>query len=510
MNNNNLMRQNDNTNLLLYDLSNIIKDNYVFIKNNVNNIKKTSLNIMNNNIKISILNNLHLIEMSTEQFMEKVKLIFKKYDTNNSCFQLSRNSSADMNMRKNKNQKFQLYNLNNSICFINPSINKKLLLQKKNSNNSDDFYNDKNKIKINTVNCLNQINKLKEENKNLLVKIGDKEKIIQNLFQLKEKYYKEIVTLKNNQNNTYNSNFKSKIEKENSSQLVENLKNEINNKNNEITILSQKVTNFNSINNKDNCNDTSNVSNNDLNLLLSTLKTEIEKFKNFSNISISQNIINNNVDQIKNLSISNTIKFSLKKKKRKKSHKGKRNTKINNSINSLDISSSSNKMCLKTKKLSRSFSKRESKCGIEKLNKNFKKIINQQNKNLNIGDLEFSNIFEKDVVELNESCFKELKIMNSQDVNVNGDKLLKDEDFLKTYNSVEEELEANKKQLVFLKNDIKEILKKIDLIKENAKNYFSQIYVTKKSRDAAKKLLKSMDYNDNEINIILEPKKTGS
>ena len=508
MNNSNLMRRNNNVNLLLYDLSNVIKDNYILIKNNANNIKKIIPNIMNNNIKICILHNLELIEISTEKFMEQVKLIYKKYDINSNGFKFKRNSSDDISEKKNKVQKFKVNNLNNSVCFVNPPINKKLFLQKKNSNKSNDFYNYNTKININTVNYIKQINKLKENNKNLIIKIRDKKRIIQNLFLLKDKYYKEISILKNKQNDTDISNFKNDKINQNSSQLVENLRNEIKNKDIEINNLSRKITNINSLNNINNCNNIPNISNNDLNFLLKTLKSEIEKFKNFSdNLSMSQNIVNNNTELVKNLLISNTIKFSIKKKKRKKIRKGKLSANIDDSNNSSDISSSSNKICLKNQKLNKSFSRRKSKCGIEKLNKKFKKIISQPNKCLNICNLEISDIFEKNDVELNDSCFKELKIMNSQDVNVNGDKLLKDEDFFKTYNSVEEELEANKNQLNFLKNDIKQLTKKIDLIKKNAKIYFDEIYITKKSREDAKNLLKSLDFNDIEINNIFEPKK---
>ena len=75
------------------------------------------------------------------------------------------------------------------------------------------------------------------------------------------------------------------------------------------------------------------------------------------------------------------------------------------------------------------------------------------------------------------------------------------------FESINIELEANKNQLKVVKEVFKELEKKFETVKKICENFFSRITLKKKEKEEIKILLKVMDFNDEQIDLIIDKKK---
>ena len=73
--------------------------------------------------------------------------------------------------------------------------------------------------------------------------------------------------------------------------------------------------------------------------------------------------------------------------------------------------------------------------------------------------------------------------------------------------SILNELEATKNQLIMIKQVLKELEKKFDTIKQISENLFSKLTLKKKEKEEFSILLKVMDFTDEKISFILDKKK---
>ena len=80
-------------------------------------------------------------------------------------------------------------------------------------------------------------------------------------------------------------------------------------------------------------------------------------------------------------------------------------------------------------------------------------------------------------------------------------------DIEKKYYNIEEELRANKNQIQIFKKYIKELEIKMKALKESCKNFFSKIVMSKNEKEDARQILKIFEFNDNEINLIINKKR---
>ena len=80
-------------------------------------------------------------------------------------------------------------------------------------------------------------------------------------------------------------------------------------------------------------------------------------------------------------------------------------------------------------------------------------------------------------------------------------------DIEKKYYNIEEELRANKNQMQIYKKIFKDLETKLDALKESCKNLFSKLNLSKLEKEEAKQILKLFEFNDNEINFIINRKR---
>ena len=81
-------------------------------------------------------------------------------------------------------------------------------------------------------------------------------------------------------------------------------------------------------------------------------------------------------------------------------------------------------------------------------------------------------------------------------------------DIEKKYYNIEEELRANKNQIQIYKKFMKELESKMAAIKESCKNFFSKIILSKIEKEEVKQILKLFEFNNNEINYIVNKKRS--
>ena len=72
---------------------------------------------------------------------------------------------------------------------------------------------------------------------------------------------------------------------------------------------------------------------------------------------------------------------------------------------------------------------------------------------------------------------------------------------------IEQELKANKNQIQIYKKYLKDLESKLTSIKESCKNFFSKITMSKIEKEEVRQILKLFEFNDNEINLIINRKK---
>ena len=77
----------------------------------------------------------------------------------------------------------------------------------------------------------------------------------------------------------------------------------------------------------------------------------------------------------------------------------------------------------------------------------------------------------------------------------------------KKYSNIEDELKANKKQIQLYEKILEDFKNKIDKIKEFCNNYFSKTIITKYEREEVRSILLILDFNENDINFIINKKK---
>ena len=167
-----------------------------------------------------------------------------------------------------------------------------------------------------------------------------------------------------------------------------------------------------------------------------------------------------------------------------------------------------NKLFEKYKLLLEKMSKTEESC-MKLKKKNIELIgkikkINKNNDNLKISLSEDSN---------NLSNANDLGKLSIVDNNFEGEgdiisklnsKNEREQEYLESINI---ELEANKNQLKVVKEVFKELEKKFETVKKICENFFSRITLKKKEKEEIKILLKVMDFNDEQIDLIIDKKK---
>ena len=80
-------------------------------------------------------------------------------------------------------------------------------------------------------------------------------------------------------------------------------------------------------------------------------------------------------------------------------------------------------------------------------------------------------------------------------------------DIEKKYYKIQEELKASKNQIQCYKKLLKDLEIKINILKENCKIFFNKITLSKNEKEEVKEILKLFEFNDNEINLIINKRK---
>ena len=157
-----------------------------------------------------------------------------------------------------------------------------------------------------------------------------------------------------------------------------------------------------------------------------------------------------------------------------------------------------------------SFTKKLDNYNIYQKLMNFEKVNNNL---IKLDNLAISKIDQENNDEEN-SLINEIKNINNKKDNafienhnfLDDNKILNDEAFMKTYNSAENELEAAKSQLVFIKKELRDLKNKFEVVKFSFINLFGKINFPKKHKVEIIQLLKLIGVDDDKIDFIFSPK----
>ena len=145
----------------------------------------------------------------------------------------------------------------------------------------------------------------------------------------------------------------------------------------------------------------------------------------------------------------------------------------------------------------------------------YQKLMNFEKENNNLiklDNLAISKIDQENNDEEN-SLINEIKNINNKKDNafidnnnfLDDNKILNDEAFMKTYNSAENELEAAKSQLVFIKKELRDLKNKFEVVKFSFINLFGKIHFPKKHKVEIIQLMKLIGIDDDKIDFIFSP-----
>ena len=167
-----------------------------------------------------------------------------------------------------------------------------------------------------------------------------------------------------------------------------------------------------------------------------------------------------------------------------------------------------------------SFNRKSDNNIYQKLINNNKLEKNETNDFKKLDNLAISNIYQENNEEEN-SLINDIRNINNinninndnnpinilkQNNNIQENKILNDEAFMKTYNSTELELEAAKNQLVFIKNELRDLKHRFDVVKYSFINLFGKINFPKKYKIEITQILKLLGVDDNKISFIFDYK----
>ena len=125
-----------------------------------------------------------------------------------------------------------------------------------------------------------------------------------------------------------------------------------------------------------------------------------------------------------------------------------------------------------------------------------------RSKSSNSKPLNDINLFEKEDEKQTEEYKESDKIEENNKKSTYGSM-----DIEHKYYNIEEELKATKNQIQIYKKILKDLESKISALKESCKNFFSKVILSKIEKEEVKQILKMFEFNNNEINLIVNKKR---